>query len=87
MIRSNCVIERNRSVIYSDRMQPLRVAIAGVGTVGGGVAQILHTHRALLAQRCAGRALQLVAVADQRPLDALSAELEGHQCARVHRSI
>jgi len=65
-------------------MQPLRVAIAGVGTVGGGVAQILHTHRALLAQRCAGRALQLVAVADQRPLDALSAELEGHEV--VHYS-
>ena len=57
--------------------RPLRVAIAGVGTVGGGVAQILNVHRALLAQRC-GRAIELVAVADQRPIDKLSAELDGH---------
>ena len=56
---------------------PLKVAIAGLGTVGGGVAQILHTHRALLAQRC-GRAIQLVAVADQRPFDKLATQLDAH---------
>ena len=48
-------------------MRSLRVAIAGVGTVGGGISQILSTNRTLLAQRCGGRAIDLVAVADQRP--------------------
>ena len=66
--------------------QPLRVAIAGVGTVGGGVAQILHTHRALLAERC-GRALQLVAVADQRPVSALKEELRGHDVKHYYDAV
>jgi homoserine dehydrogenase len=56
----------------------LRVAIAGVGTVGGGIAQILSSNAQVLAARCRGREIQLVAVADQRPLAELSAELQGH---------
>src|SRR5947207_1828865 len=40
---------------------PFRIALAGLGHVGGGVAQILLTRGAELAQR-AGRQLELVAV-------------------------
>src|SRR4051794_14777501 len=40
---------------------PFRIALAGLGHVGGGVAQILLTRGADLAQR-AGRPLELVAV-------------------------
>jgi homoserine dehydrogenase len=59
------------------KMKPaLRVAIAGVGTVGGGIATILGAHRNLLAQRC-GRPIELVAVADQRPKSKLVDELAG----------
>mgnify|MGYP001992987696 FL=1 len=58
-------------------MAALRVGLAGVGTVGGGIAQILSGQRSLIAQRC-GRAIDLVAVADQRPIEALEAELRGH---------
>jgi len=41
--------------------EPLRIGIAGLGTVGGGVLKLLHEHRDLIAQR-AGRALEVVAV-------------------------
>ncbi|MHA3914856.1 homoserine dehydrogenase [Halovulum sp. GXIMD14793] len=41
--------------------QPLRIAIAGLGTVGAGVVTILQQHRDLLTAR-AGRPLELVAV-------------------------
>ena len=58
-------------------VRALRVGLAGVGTVGGGIAQILSGNRSLIAQRC-GRAVDLVAVADQRPIEALEAELRGH---------
>jgi len=57
--------------------QALRVGIAGVGTVGGGVAQILSSNAVLLATRC-GRPIELVAVADQRGLIELETELSGH---------
>ena len=40
---------------------PLRIAIAGLGTVGGGIARLLHQQSQALAER-AGRPLQLVAV-------------------------
>ena len=56
----------------------LRVAICGVGTVGGGVAQILAQNAELLTARCGGRSLDLIAVADQRPLNELEEELKGH---------
>src|SRR5580704_14453635 len=42
-------------------MKPLRIAIAGLGTVGGGVARLLAVRRAELSER-AGRDLELVAV-------------------------
>ncbi|MEN9794725.1 MAG: hypothetical protein RJA17_1265, partial [Pseudomonadota bacterium] len=42
---------------------PLRVALAGLGTVGGGVAELLRRNAEVISQR-AGRPLQLVAVAD-----------------------
>jgi homoserine dehydrogenase len=41
--------------------RPLRIGIAGLGTVGGGVVEILDRHRDLLAARC-GRSLELVGV-------------------------
>ncbi len=40
---------------------PLRIAVAGLGTVGAGVVRLIDTNASLLAQR-AGRALQVVAV-------------------------
>ena len=40
---------------------PLRIAIAGLGTVGVGVLQLLETNRALITAR-AGRAIEVVAV-------------------------
>ncbi len=42
---------------------PLRVALAGLGTVGGGVAELLRRNAEIISQR-AGRPVQLVAVAD-----------------------
>jgi len=42
-------------------MQPLRIAVAGLGTVGSGVVRLLHEQADILAAR-AGRPLQVVAV-------------------------
>ena len=41
--------------------EPLRIALAGLGTVGAGVIRLLETNAALIARR-AGRPLQIVAV-------------------------
>lgn len=41
--------------------QPLRVALAGLGTVGGGVIRLLDANRDLIERR-AGRAIEIVAV-------------------------
>jgi homoserine dehydrogenase len=41
--------------------QPLRIALAGLGTVGGGVISLLAANRAIIERR-AGRALAIVAV-------------------------
>ena len=41
--------------------QPLRVALAGLGTVGGGVIKLLDANRALIERR-AGRPIEIVAV-------------------------
>jgi len=41
--------------------QPLRIGIAGLGTVGAGTVKLLQEHDALLAQRC-GRAIKVTAV-------------------------
>ena len=40
---------------------PLRIALAGLGTVGGGVIRLIETNGALIARR-AGRPLEIVAV-------------------------
>ncbi|MGE5504955.1 MAG: homoserine dehydrogenase [Actinomycetota bacterium] len=48
---------------------PLKIAIAGLGTVGGGTVQLLHDHAELLAAR-AGRPVKLVAAAAlEKPAD------------------
>src|SRR6187551_3914948 len=41
--------------------EPLRIALAGLGTVGAGVIRLLDTNGALIARR-AGRAIEVVAV-------------------------
>ena len=41
--------------------EPLRIAIAGLGTVGAGVVRMLQSHRDLIAAR-AGRPIEIVAV-------------------------
>ena len=41
--------------------KPLRIALAGLGTVGGGVIRLLDTNRDLIARR-AGRPIEIVAV-------------------------
>lgn len=41
--------------------QPLRIALAGLGTVGGGVVKLLDQNRDLIARR-AGRSIEVVAV-------------------------
>lgn len=41
--------------------EPLRIALAGLGTVGGGVIRLIETNGALIAKR-AGRPLEIVAV-------------------------
>ena len=41
--------------------QPLRIALAGLGTVGAGVIKLIEANRALVERR-AGRAIQVVAV-------------------------
>ena len=49
--------------------EPLKIAIAGLGTVGGGTVRLLAEHAGLLAER-AGRPLRLVATAAlERPAD------------------
>ena len=40
---------------------PLRIGVAGLGTVGAGVVRLIAEHKALLAQRC-GRPIEIVAV-------------------------
>ena len=53
----------------SETNAPLRIAIAGLGTVGAGVIRLLNTNRDLIAAR-AGRAIEVVAVsARDRSLD------------------
>ncbi|MEL0106008.1 MAG: homoserine dehydrogenase [Rhodospirillales bacterium] len=56
--------------------EALNVAVAGLGTVGGGTVRILHENADLLARRC-GRAIHLCAVADPRRHDRLNDCLDG----------
>ena len=56
--------------------EALNVAVAGLGTVGGGTVRILHENASLLARRC-GRAIRLAAVADPQHHDRLNDCLDG----------
>lgn len=54
---------------------PLRIGIAGLGTVGGGTVKLLAGNAALIEQRC-GRALQVVAVSARDQKKAMNLPLE-----------
>jgi homoserine dehydrogenase len=56
--------------------EPLRVAIAGLGTVGGGTVRLLRQQSELIRRRC-GRAIELVAAAALVRPPELEAELAG----------
>lgn len=55
---------------------PLRIGIAGLGTVGGGTLAILRAHEAVLAARC-GRRLHVTAVAARDPSRARGLDMAG----------
>lgn len=57
-------------------MEPVRVGIAGLGTVGGGVVQLLHEQRAVLAQRC-GRPVVITAASARNLNKSRDLPLEG----------
>jgi homoserine dehydrogenase len=57
-------------------MKPLRIGIAGLGTVGVGVAEILQNHGEKLVRR-AGRELQLVAVSSRTQAKERGLKLQG----------
>jgi homoserine dehydrogenase len=52
----------------------LRVGIAGLGTVGGGVLKLLHQQAELLAQRC-GRRIMVAACSARDRLKDLGVDL------------
>lgn len=56
--------------------QPLRIAIAGLGTVGGAVAHLLLSHEDELAER-AGRNLELVAVSARDRMKPRATDVSG----------
>ena len=60
--------------------KPLRIAIAGLGTVGAGVVQILQTHKDLLTART-GRDLVIVAVSAQSRSKDRGVDLSGYAWA------
>jgi homoserine dehydrogenase len=55
---------------------PLRIAIAGLGTVGGGTVKLLQKNAALLEARC-GHALKIVAVSARDKNKARGLDLQG----------
>ena len=61
--------------------QPLRIGIAGLGTVGAGTVQVLRENAALIAAR-AGVALQVVAVSMRDPTKPRDVSLEGIRIER-----
>lgn len=68
---------------------PLRIAIAGLGTVGTGVVRMIQTHGALMAQR-AGRPIEIVAVSARskgknRDIDLSGYDWEDDAVALAHR--
>lgn len=56
--------------------QPLRIGVAGLGTVGAGVLQVLDRHAALIAHRC-GRPIQVTAVSARHPSRDRGVSLDG----------
>ena len=69
---------------------PLRIGVAGLGTVGGGVLKILAAHAETLALR-AGRPLRLVAVsarnrAKERGVDLAGVDWEDDPVALARRT-
>ena len=70
--------------------EPLKIALAGLGTVGTGVVRLLKTNRELIAAR-AGRELQIVAVSARDPAKDRGVDLsefawEGDMAALAGRS-
>lgn len=60
---------------------PFRIAIAGLGTVGAGVVEIIQTHADLLSQR-AGRSIEIVAVSARDQSKDRGVDLSAYQwCA------
>ncbi|HSF93298.1 MAG TPA: homoserine dehydrogenase [Paracoccaceae bacterium] len=57
--------------------QPLRIALAGLGTVGAGVAKIIETHGELLAARC-GRPVVISAVSARSRSKDRGVDLSGY---------
>lgn len=57
-------------------MEPLRIGIAGLGTVGGGVVRLIQQNATLLAQRC-GQPVQVVAASAKNLSKARELPLEG----------
>ncbi|WP_321391892.1 homoserine dehydrogenase [Emcibacter sp.] len=57
---------------------PLRIAVAGLGTVGVGVVKILETHKDLIQSRC-GRAIEIVAVSANNRVRDRGVDLTGYQ--------
>jgi homoserine dehydrogenase len=55
---------------------PLRIGLAGLGTVGGGTLKILREHAPMLAERC-GRALEITAVCARDRDKKRSADTQG----------
>ena len=58
--------------------EPLRVALAGLGTVGGGVIRVLEANRALIERR-AGRGIEIVAVSARDRNKDRGVDLSGFQ--------
>ena len=54
---------------------PLRVAVAGLGTVGTGVVQLINAQASLLTQRC-GRLIEITAVSARNPQKSRDFSLE-----------
>ena len=58
--------------------QPLRIGIAGLGTVGAGTVKLLQEHGTLLAQRC-GRAIKVTAVSARERKRDRGVDLAGYR--------
>ena len=64
------------------KQQPLRIGIAGLGTVGGGIVRILHKHADLIADR-ACRPMKIVAVSARSKTRKRAANIANYADARA----